>query len=96
MVKMFAFTAFQLEKSPNLCHTLPGLEQRQNKCESISPDLGAGMGKAVFFPISQKPPNGLSPTSYLSLVSDMHRRQPVIFFFLKQHQALENEVRLSK
>lgn len=65
------------------------------KYESISPHLEAEMDKGLFSLISQKPPKGLSRSGYINLVSDMPRRQSVIFF-LKQQQALENEVRLSK
>lgn len=47
MVKMFGFSAFQLKRGPNVCHPLPGLEQKQNKYEGISPHRGAEMDKAL-------------------------------------------------
>lgn len=55
MMKMFGFCAFQLKKDPDICHPLPGLEQKQSKCEGISPHLGAEMDKDLFSSSSQRP-----------------------------------------
>lgn len=80
IVKMVAFTGFQLEKNPNVCYVLPGLEQKQNKCEDISPYLGTGMDKDLFSPISQKPPTSLSPTFYKFGLSHAQKTSCDIFF----------------
>lgn len=81
MVKIFVFSALQIEKDHNLCHPLSGLRSKNKvSAKALVLILQPEWIKICSLSSPKTFPKDLFLTGYISLVSDMPSTQPVIFF----------------